>query len=162
MIGKRMSIDPRLYFLNYQGATGLTISLPSTYPKGSFDTTNVKRFNYYFTILAPVSYHLSPKISLGIGPQFMIASGGTDQYRAVNRTDLLTTDNRNFIHKYDAGMVASFTYSRGLKLGLIYYYGLMYVVKDDNNPAKNSSVQLWVGIPFRNRKKRLVPVEGQP
>lgn len=154
MLNDRLSIDPRIYFINSIGASGLNVALPSTYSKSNFDTTSVKRSVFYFTVNAPVSYHFSPSFILGLGPQFMVYNFGNDQYKSTTGNSLLLVDNKALLHKYDAGVTASIAYRRRLSVGLMYYYGLMYVVKQDGVQAKNSTLQLWVGVPFRrwNRK----------
>jgi hypothetical protein len=140
MVSNRISIDPK-FMLNLMGGSGLTVSLPPPYPKNMFDITTVKRSSFYFTLLAPVSFHLSQNFKAGIGPQFMILGNSSDQYKSVTAgTDFLIVDNKNILHKYDAGIITSVSYKKVVEVGLMYYYGLMYVVKNDAIHAKNSSL----------------------
>ncbi len=151
-IGRKVSLDPKL-MLTLMGASALTVPLPSQYSKNTFDTTGVKRASFYFTIVAPVSFPLSDRFAIGIGPQFMVLANTSDQYKSTIGNDLLVTDSRNSLHKYDAGINTSVSYKKAtVEIGLMYYYGLMYIVKNDAIPAKNSGLQLWIALPVKKRK----------
>ncbi len=150
---KRFSIDPRLFIRYTGGASVLTVSAPDQYPKNLFDTTTVQRTTSYVSILIPVSYQISKRLSFSFGPQFMIQTGSNDKFKSRIGTDQLNVDSENIMHKYDAGVTAGIAFERFITIGVQYYYGLMYVLKTDNSQATNSIIQIWVGIPFKGRER---------
>jgi Outer membrane protein beta-barrel domain len=150
-INDRFSIDPKIFFKYNGGASGLTLPPP---PQGSttiFDSTDVKRTANYISIMAPVSYHFSKALSVSFGPQFMILTNGSDRYKTTSGGDVLTTDSKDVMHKYDAGITTGLSYQNKITIGLMYYYGLMYAIKQNDSPAKNSIIQLWVGVPISKK-----------
>ncbi len=152
-ISEKFSIDPKIFF-KYSGGATLSLYYPGPGPApAQLINSEVKRTANYISIMAPLSYHFSNTLGVNFGPQFMILTSSTDRGRTDGNGDFLTTDSKDAMHQYDAGITTGVTYQNRITIGLMHYYGIMYAIKQNDSPAKNSILHLWIGIPIIRKSK---------
>ncbi|NOT76800.1 MAG: PorT family protein [Cyclobacteriaceae bacterium] len=158
-LAERFSIDPRILFPYGTGARGLNLPAPAVYSGLGLKTDDVERRTTSISIEAPVSYYITNRFSVNVGPQFMVTTGSKDFYKSSTGNDVLIVDSKYLMHQFDAGVTMGIAFRRRLTLGLQYYTGLMYVVKDDAFPAKNSILQIRAEIPLRKLSSQKTDTE---
>lgn len=147
----RVSISPRL-FLKYNGGAGNITQQPPLSAGGTFDSTGVKRTTNYLTVVLPFNFKITPGINFAVGPQWMMLTQANDVHSSMLAGTTLQVNVAQALHKYDAGITGGVTFKvlkeKQLNVGVWYYYGLMYVVKDNSSQVRNSIVQWWLSIPL--------------
>ncbi len=161
-LSDKFSLQPELLFKDPRGAAGLP---PETFGNANLDpllansTATVKLA--YVSIPVIIKYTVTPKLSLGFGPQIGILSSAKKVYVAeVYDPEDLTfkEDIKSDINDLDLALAFNLEYKllkkKGIHIGLRYYLGLTDIVKDNTgDPVKNSVFQINLGIPIGGHKK---------
>jgi hypothetical protein len=161
-LSDRFSLQPELLFKDPRGAAGLP---PETFGNANLDplladsTATVKLA--YVSLPVILKYAVTPKLSLGFGPQIGVLSSAKKVYVAeVYAAEDLTfkEDIKSDINDLDLALAFNLEYrflkKKGVHVGLRYYLGLTDIVKDNpGDPVKHSVIQINLGIPLGGHKK---------
>lgn len=155
------------WFLNtgvrVKSNSGATKILPYTLNDKNLDTVfvngNVTRKIGYFYVPIHIKYKFAKQFFANAGFQVGLRNKANDYfYNTYYKEDdvVFKLDIRDYVARLDAGLSGGLGYKfrgTGMNLGVTYYYGLVDVMKDSNDPhydvnARNSSFYIYVGIPI--------------
>jgi len=107
----------------------------------------------YFLVPALIKYKFKNHIYIEAGPQFGLMYNAWVEYNSNidDKDGRIKEYNEDNINRIDAGLMAGVGYqllkSKGMQLGIKYYYGLVDVYKEKSG-TRNSSLFLKVSIPI--------------
>ncbi|MCD4730199.1 MAG: PorT family protein [Bacteroidales bacterium] len=155
------------WFLNtgvrVKSNSGATKISPYTLNDKDLDTVfvngNVTREIGYFYVPIHIKYRFAKQFFANAGVQVGLRNSAKDYfYNTYYKDDDVSfkLDIRDYVARLDAGLSGGLGYKfkgTGMNLGVTYYYGLVDVMKDSQDPyynvnAKNSSLYIYVDIPI--------------
>ncbi len=161
-LSEKFSLQPELLFKDPRGAEGVP---PDMFGNPNLDplleNAAVTAKLAYVSLPVLFKYHLSPKFSLGFGPQIGYLSSAKKEYVAQVYTeeDLVFKDDiKSKLNAWDFALAFNLEYrlmkKRAVQIGLRYYLGLTDIYKDNpGDPVRNSVVQVYIGIPIGGKPK---------
>lgn len=164
------------WFLNtgvrVKSTSGATKISPYTLNDENLDTVfvngHISREIGYFYVPIHIKYVFAKQFFANAGIQVGLRNKANDYfYNSYYDDDDVSfkLDIRDYVKRLDAGLSGGFGYKfrgTGMNLGVTYYYGLVDVMKDAEEPyyhvfSRNSSLYIYVDIPigagYKDEKK---------
>jgi Outer membrane protein beta-barrel domain len=161
-LSEKFSLQPELLFKDPRGAEGVPLDVfgnPNLDPL--LENAAVTAKLAYVSLPILFKYSLTPKLSLGFGPQIGYLSSARKEYVAqvYAEEDLVFKDDiKSKLNDFDFALAFNLEYKllkkKGIHIGLRYYLGLTDIFKDNaGDPVRNSVIQVNLGIPVGKMHK---------